>query len=150
MDPDLQSILDDLREHDGLFDMDRNGLGESALDIAVNGVKDHFNAEVDPDGNPWPELQSDYERWKSRHFPGQPIGVQHGLMRGEIDGERSIAPDSAEWTYGRTETGREEAAWFTEGDPEQNRKPRPFADLNADSISRSDQLFDNHFEQGTS
>ncbi len=146
---DLTSILQDLDEHTGLFDMDRNGLGDRLLDVAVNGVKDHFNAEVDPDGNPWPELQSDYKRWKDRHFPGEPIGVQTGMMRAEIDGETQVDANSAEWTYGRSEVAKQEAGWFSEGDPEQNRKPRPFADLNAESISRSDQILDTHFEQAT-
>ena len=149
MDPELGEILGDLQRHAGLFHLDQNGLGDRALDIAVNGVKDHFDAEVNPDGVPWPRLQADYKRWKDRHFPGQPIGVQEGLMRAEIDGERAVGGDSAEWTYGRSEEARQEAGWFQQGDPEQNRPERRFADLNPESTSRSDQLFDTHFEEGT-
>jgi hypothetical protein len=148
MDPEHARIISDLADHAVLFDLS-DGLGDDVLDVAVGGVKSHFNAQLDPDGATWAELQSAYKRWKDKHYPGNPIGVQEGLMRDEIDGERKVDPDSAEWTYGHSDEARAEADWFTQGDPEQNRKPRPFADLNGDSIARSDQLLDTHFERGT-
>ena len=146
MNDDLSEILKDLERHAGAFDLDRNQLGKELLDAAVDGVRQHFNAEIDPDGNPWPALSPKYFEWKSKHFPGMPIGVQTGLMRDEIEGERVIAEDAAEWTMGVTEEGKALADWFTQGDEENNRKPRPFADLNDVSIARSDQILDDHFE----
>jgi hypothetical protein len=148
MQPDHDRILSDLADHAVLFDLS-DGLGDDLLDIAVGGVRSQFDKQTDPNGDPWGELQSDYKRWKSQHYPGEPIGVQEGLMRDEIAGAEKVDENSAEWTYGDSDLGRSEATWFTEGDPENNRKPRPFADLNADSIARSDQFLDTHFEKGT-
>ena len=150
MDPEAAQIRADLDRHAGLFQLDQGGLGDDALDLAVNGVKDHFDQQVDPDGVPWPALSTDYSRWKQRHYPGEPMGVLERIMRPEIDGSRAIGPDSAEWTNGQTEEGKQHATWFQEGDPEQNRPERRFADLNADSIGKSNPLFDHHFEEGTS
>ena len=149
MDPELAEILADLDRHKDLFDLSGD-LGDDALDIATNGVKDHFDAEVDPQGQRWPELSTDYSRWKQKNHPG-PMGVLHGLMKGELDGERAAASrDSAEYTAGTSDDGRNEISWFEEGDPEANRPARKFVDLNAESIGKSDRLFDDHFDKGTS
>lgn len=149
MDDQARKILEDLDSHRDIFDMDRNDLGENLLDVAVDGVQQRFDSQTDPDGQAWPQLQSEYKRWKDKNYPGEPIGVLEGLMRSEIDGERAIETNSAEWTYGKTQEARDEATWFSEGDPVQNRKPRPFADLNEQSVRRSDQILDNHFERET-
>ena len=47
-DPELDPILDDLKRHASLFDFEAGRLGDDVLDVAVNGVKDHFGNQVIP------------------------------------------------------------------------------------------------------
>ena len=148
MESDIESIIGEIRSHKGLFALDREQLGQQLVDAALTGVMISFDAEQDPEGNPWGSLQPGYQRWKERHFPGLLIGVQTGLMRSEIGGSQTIGRDSAEYTAGTTDQGREEISWFTDGDPENNRVGRPFVDLNQWSIEKSDSILQTHFDEG--
>lgn len=148
LNPDHVAIMADLDQLDALEIFDLSGeLGSSLISAARAGIADHFDAEVDPDGVPWPELSSDYARAKARLFPGANILVAKGTLRAGIFGQPTTAPDSAVYTFGTNETDRQEAAWATEGDPLGNRPPRPFVDLNAESISESDQILDHQFDE---
>ena len=148
MTDDRSLVLTDLARHAELFDLS-GGLGDDALDTAIEGVERFFDAQTAPDGTPWPALSPGYANWKTKHFPGEPMGVLEGHLRSELDGERETKPHSATVTCGRSEEAIEHAEYMEEGDPEGNRPQRPFFGLNAESLPKSDALFDKHFEEGT-
>lgn len=104
------------------------GLGDALLDVAAADVARTFASQAGPDGTEWPELSSDYARWKAAHFPGAPMGVATGAMRRGLDSaERSVTETEAVWTFGAADVERDRADWFQSGDPFRNRPPRPFA-----------------------
>lgn len=147
---DLARVLDDFEAlaPDRIFDLS-GGLGDDLLDAVVSGIADHFDHEVDADGVPWPELSSDYARAKQRIYPGAPILVREGTLRDGIEGQRTIAPDSAIYTFGVGDVDRAEADWMEQGDPAANRPPRKFVDLTPEAIAASDHLFDRAFDERT-
>lgn len=148
---DPSKILADLARHRAALDL-TGGLGKKLLDAQLAGQLDRFDRQVDPTGERWPELSEDYEKAKARKYPGQPIGVREGLMRSdsEMEGEPEITPTSAKRTYGKTRAARDEAEWFQEGDPTQNRPPRPFVGLSSDDEAKADQIIQEHLRESLS
>jgi hypothetical protein len=131
----MDRIRADLRRIGRTFDMAENGLGESLLKAFTDGVKDTIAREETPDGKPWDQLSPDYERWKAKAFPGQPIGFLEETMADpdEIEGEPEITAEEASTTYGKSDTAREHASWFQRGDEDNNHPPRPFWGFTAES-----------------
>jgi len=146
---DEARILTALTRHQGLFRLDREELGHQLVDIAADGTRETFDGERFPDASPWPELSSEYARWKSFHFPGKPIGVREGNLRNdtEFDGVREITPDEASYTFGQSEIARNEAAWMTQGDPFRNRPERGFVGLTESSRSKVQTVLSNHLKE---
>ena len=128
----LEKILADLDRHAGLFDLSTD-LGSDLLTVATDGVKASFSAQSTADGSPWPALSTRYAAHKERFWPGRPMGVREGVMVEGLDGVQELAPEAATYTFGTSDVQRQEAEWFTEGDPIQNRPPRPFVGLTEDA-----------------
>lgn len=131
-----------------LFDLTRGGLGATLCGIATDGVMDNLADEKDADGNRFAALSPDYEAWKSRNFPGQPIGLLHHLMAdpAQVSGVPDVSRDRAAVTYGVSEEAREEAAWFIEGDPERNRPARDFWGLTREALRLVDETLEERLD----
>lgn len=141
-------ILADLDSHADLFDLS-GILGDALLDVAAADVGRSFDEERDPDGTPWFPLSSKYFEWKSKAYPGNPIGVLRGNLRPNLIGDRRTAVDSAELDIGATDQAKDEAAWMHEGDELHNRPARRLGELSAEGVVESDHVLDNHFRAHT-
>lgn len=74
--------------------------------IFLSHMREQFATEGALAGG-WHELSTAYERWKSEHYPGRPIGVLEGHLRRAMTGGA-----------GYTETiGETEASWGLGGGP---------------------------------
>ena len=89
----LNPLLKDLARFKEVFDLQRDLLAFRAHNVAVQVMLADMLAEVDPDGMPWPELSELYAKWKSQHFPGNPMAVLYGVMKTEenLRGEPSVS-----------------------------------------------------------
>lgn len=127
-----------------LFDLTKGGLGATLCGIATDGVMDNLADGRDADGNPFAALSPDYEAWKSRNFPGQPIGLLHHLMAdpAQVSGVVDVARDRAAVAYGVSEEARREAEWFIEGDAAHNRPPRDFWGLTGEALRLVDETLE--------
>ncbi len=134
----------DLAAFRRLFDLTRNGLGATLCGIATDGVMDNLADEKDADGDRFADLSPDYAAWKSRHFPGQGIGLLHHLMAdpAQVSGVVDVTPDRAEVAYGVSAEAVQEASWFIEGDPARNRPPRDFWGLTPEAIRLIDETLE--------
>lgn len=139
MSRDGQRILKALARHRTFLDFTDEDCGRDLCKIATDGVQECIKAEQAPDGTPWPELSEDYDAWKTKHFPGQPMGVLHHLMADpvQVSGFVQVTPDRATTQYGVSQEARDEASWFQEGDPNNNRPPRRFWGFTAESTDAS-------------
>lgn len=137
-----QRILDRLERHKRMFDFTADGLGEKLLNVASLNCWLSLMNQEDAQGNALAPLSEDYAEWKAKAKPGYPIGVLEFEMakREHFFGERDVKPDEAEVVYGKNDKAREEAAWFIEGDPSNNRPPRPFWGLTAQAIKESEEI----------
>lgn len=142
-----EKILSDLRRHQGLFDLAGSGLGDDLAGVAADATAGHFHGQADPDGTPWPELSSDYQRWKSAHFPGLPMGVLTGELREGLEGDRAVDESSATYTFGTTEGQRDKAQWLQDPDPAGNRPPRRFVGLGEEGRAESAERIEDHFRE---
>ncbi len=143
----LDRIRRDMARIRELFDLTRDDLGRDLCKAATDGVQATIVAQQAPDGTPWASLSPAYAEWKSFQFPGSPIAVLHGTMADahEVAGEVAVRPDLARVTYGVSERARQEAAWFSEGDPGGNQPPRPFFGLTDASIAACREILDARF-----
>lgn len=141
-----QRIIGKIAKHKELFDLDKNGLGESLMDLAVTVMLETMDREVGLDGTPWPPLSELYAKWKSKVAPGKPMAVlfEHMKTREQLSGQRRITPREAIMEYGVDELAIDLAHWFQEGSAKQNRPPRLFYGLSAETLQRSDQLCNKH------
>jgi hypothetical protein len=142
-----QKVLGDLAEHAKIFRLDEHRLGERLLDIAAEEVEGLFLDQKDADGNDWPDLSEEYEKWKATHSSSSAIGTLWGMMSdpANIAGVRAISADEATMTYGVTQAARDEAEWFQEGNAARNQPPRQFYALSAQAESRIGAFLDSHF-----
>lgn len=141
----LDKMLSDLDRHAGLFDLGAD-LGTELLDAGVDGVKASFAAQQAPDGTPWPELSARYAEVKERYWPGRPILVREGVLVEGLDGERAQSDSSAEYTFGANEQQRAECDWATQGDPLNNRPPRPIVGITEGAAVRSREVLIKHLQ----
>lgn len=141
----MRTILADLDRMAEVFDLDRHGLGDHALDVAADGVRRCFLLEQDPDGTPWHGLSPAYEAEKARLFPGLDIGVRLALMSADdqVRGVRAVTAHRATMTYGTDPLARDEAEWFQ--DPAGAQPPRPFYAIHVDAVPELDRHFDARF-----
>ncbi len=148
MNPALTKILDDMKRQRELFHLDQGGLGAALLKAATDGVQASLLAQQTPDGQSWDDLSEDYAKWKGQHFPGKPMGKLHDVMADpvEVAGEPSISSDRATVIYGVTDQARQEAVWFSEGDPGRGRPARPFWGLTEASLLASQKILDDRFD----
>jgi len=79
----LDPILRDLERHKTIFDLDRDGLGETLMDLDARVILKDMDAQVDPDGNPRPPLSEAYGLWKHAACPGDPTAVHLVHMKTE-------------------------------------------------------------------
>lgn len=137
-----QRILDRLERHKTMFDLTRDDLGRKLLDAASINCWLSLTNQEDAQGNALAPLSPDYAKAKEKDKPGYPIGVYDAEMvkREHFFGERRIESDEAEVIYGKNDKAREEAAWFIEGYPNNNRPPRPFWGLTAQTIKESEDI----------
>jgi hypothetical protein len=142
----FEKIMADLERHVTLFDLLTNELGQRLCEAAADGVKQTFNAVEAPDGTPWPDLSSDYARFKARFFPGMPMLVREGVLIAGLDGVNEVTADEAVHTSGQTEQQRLETGWNEEGDALNNRPARRFVGLTDASKARSTEILLDHFE----
>jgi hypothetical protein len=142
----IAKIRADLERHRRLFDFTQDELGKKLCKAATDGVQECFAGSHSPDGEGWEYLSEKYDAWKEFHYPGQPIGVLHGIMSDphQVAGELDITPSLARVTYGITEAARDLAVWFQ--DPEgSNQPPRRFWGLTENSKSASKEILDARF-----
>ncbi len=144
----MAEILADLDREVYRFDLDKGGLGEKAMDIAVEVMLRDMDAEQSPDGTRWPDLSDAYAEAKAGIAPGSPMAVLHGEMKSteQLAGERRITPHRCTMVFGTTQQARDEACWFQEGDPGGNQPPRPFWGFSVEALTRTDHLFDDTFK----
>jgi hypothetical protein len=144
----MQMILQKLDEQTHRFDLDRDGLGETVMDIAVDAMLVDMDAERDPTGANWPPLSAEYAEEKAKVSPGSPMAVLHGIMktRDQLEGERCITAHQASMTFGKDPVAKQEAIWFQEGDPSNNQPPRLFFGFSAECVSRTDDLLERRAE----
>jgi hypothetical protein len=142
----LAAMAADARRLLEAFDFDKNGLGEALMDEAVDQFLIEMDAQVDPDGVPWPPLSEDYAEWKASAAPGEPMAVLYHLMKTpeQLAGERTIAADVATMTYGTSPDARDEAGFFIEGRPP-GQPARRFYEFSAACEARFDAILDAHF-----
>jgi len=138
----------DLARLRSLFDLTKGGLGATLCGIATDGVMDNLADELDADGNRFADLSEGYAAWKSRQFPGQPIGLLHHLMAdpAQVSGTLDVTPDRAEVAYGVSQEAVDEASWFIEGDPSRNRPPRDFWGLTKEALRLVDETLEQRLE----
>jgi hypothetical protein len=110
----LAKIQAAIARHRKLFDLEEEGLGKALCKAVTDGVQATIDAQTTPDGSPWPELSEDYQSWKSKHYPGQPMAVLYGVMAkpSEVEGEVEVQTEQASVVYGVTDEARIEAGWF--------------------------------------
>lgn len=128
--PQIEALLDSLTE---ALDLTKDGLGEDLLGVVAERIADRNAAQQDPSGGDWAENKGKYgERKRSRGLPvGVDLRAEHrGRMVSlvELQGEKTIAPDSATMTFGTSEESREIAGYFTKGRPG-TQDPRPFYEM---------------------
>ena len=142
----LARIVRILERHKTIFDLDKNGLAESLMDIDAEVILREMGQEIDPDGAGWPALSLAYLKFKSRVAPGAPMGVLYGHMKTEtqIKGLRRITAREAVMVYGVDELARDLAEWFQEGSKKQNRPPRRFYKLSVEAQTRKDAFCRQH------
>lgn len=147
MSAQLTAILDDLERHKHAFDFNDNGLADAVAEATSVGIFEYLDREIDVNNSPFIALSEGYEAWKSRHFPGKPIGELYGLMKSpdQLKGTLEIQQYAMSQTYGTTEEARLLAEWFQEGYAPQNRPPRPFYGLNDLVLVLLDTVFENRF-----
>ena len=63
-------------------------LGEIGEDLRQR-VGEQFGSEGSAGGSPWSQLDPEYLRWKELDFPGRPLLVRTGAMRGA-----ALSPDA--------------------------------------------------------
>jgi hypothetical protein len=143
----LESILSDLSRHAGLFDLD-DGLGADLAEVASADVADTFDHECDPGGSTWPDLSSDYARWKEQHYPGRPMGVRTGYLREHLIGVPVVSAESVEIPIGDTPEASALAGYFNDGDDASNRPPREFIGLTERGVETSDQVCERRLDEG--
>lgn len=144
----MRSILRDLDRHIHLFDLDQGDLGEDLMDVAAGVIRQDIDGQVDPDGQPWPELSDAYATWKATVAPGNPMAIlYHQMIDSEqIAGERWVSPTEGRMVFGVDEVPKQEAVWFQEGDPNNNQPPRRFYEFSLESLTRMDAHLDRHFD----
>ena len=142
----LTKILGDLDRHKQIFDLDQNGLGEALMNIDCEVILRDMDAEVDPDGKPWPPLSELYLAWKAIAAPGSPMAVLYGHMKtlAQLKGMRRTTARLAVMVYGIDEEARDLAEWFQEGNAKQNRPPRRFYLQSAEAQQLKDEYCRNH------
>ena len=144
-------FLKDIRDLAGIFEMDRDRLGERLCDVAAEEIMRNMIAECDPDGVRWADLSPSYQAWKDTITPGAPMGVLWGIMRtsAEVRGEREIDAGHAEMGYGETQQARTEAIKFQEGGKVTGtgQPPRPFYAFTRGAIVRATQVLDDVFRR---
>ena len=136
---DAIQILADLKRHETLFDLSKDGLGNQLLNVAANEIETMFIRHKKPDGSYWAPLTSDYARWKRLNFPGEPMGVLTGGMSSEFPGETQVQPDLAQLTALQSAAMRARLGSFSER--------RPFFGFNEESITVTTSVLDNHFKE---
>lgn len=170
--PEIKRLIDDLVDS---IDFTRKGaeaaLGEALLDIVVDGVSNRSAEAVDPDGTPWPENRGAYGAAKSTR--GIPVGVgYYGLMTAardprttaptdelggemlslqQLQGRRTIQPETAVMVYGTDDEVSRKGQWFTNGSDESdvgersgadNQPPRPFYAIAQDDLDLVSETLD--------
>lgn len=113
-----ESLTAFLRRLESAFDLDRNNLGEDALDRIAESAYDRFHAQRRPDGSPFARNRGRYGAEKRAR--GIPVGI--GLVRGgdmgrerNFRGVREIGPREAEVGFGVEEFDARKGCWFTNG-----------------------------------
>ena len=140
---DGSRILARLERHKGAFNLSGQ-LGADLLNVAVDGVKETFAREEDPDGTRWARLTEKYGAWKERTHPGQQINVLTDDMRNGLDGVVETAEDYAKYQAGQTEFQRQKIAGSHKPPDDSNRMPRKFVGLTEASIEESRQTLTYH------
>ena len=149
MSAQMAPILADFARIRTLFDFTRDRLAEDVAETIAAGIWEFMEAQVGPDNRPWIELSEKYAEWKGRKFPGRPISELYRHMKDpdQLKGELDVSPHRLEQTYGLDDRAKDEACWFQEGDPSQNRPPRRFYEFNDLVLVHLATLFDRHFDE---
>lgn len=149
MSAQIQAVIADLRRIQTVFDFTKHGLADDTAEANAAGIFEYMEAQVGPDNAPWIELSEAYAAWKSKAAPGAKISELYGLMKDpdQLKGQLEVSPERLVQTYGLGDRARDEACWFQEGDPTQNRPPRPFYDFNDLVLVYLAALFDRHFDE---
>lgn len=142
---DADAILQDLHRHAGLFDLSGD-LGNDLADVAESDLTASFDATQTPDGDEWPELTSDYGRWKEANYPGKPIGVLTGELRAHLFAPAELTPGSVVLPIGGTDEAAKKAEWLEEGSD--NRLARRWIGLTEEGLARSDLACERHLDAG--
>ncbi|MDR3639063.1 MAG: hypothetical protein P4L84_34985 [Isosphaeraceae bacterium] len=144
---ELTAIIAAVKQHPRTFDFTKDTLGESLCHVTAMAIIAFMGSEIDPDGNPWPELSEAYADWKSTVAAGEPMAVLYRHMRtlDQMEGLHRITATTVDQTYGTDEEARSLAEWFQEGSTKQNRPPRPFYAFNDLAINNLNDWCDQHF-----
>lgn len=148
MNRDTRKILADLKRHLTFADLTQGGTGDDLCKAFTDGVAATIERQETPDGTKWADLSPAYEEYKSKRFPGQPIGKAHVLMADpvQIAGDVIVLDDAAMVTYGTDQDARDEAEHFQEGNPSGNQPPRPFWGFTSDSTAAVEKVLDDRFK----
>lgn len=123
-------------------------LGELVVeDIAMSILRRSVNEQVDPQGNPYPDLNPRYLKWKVAHGYSPKKNVMTGRMLSleEIRGDTVILADQVVMTYGKSDETRQLAEWAEEGQKRGKKGGRParrFYDLDKQAEDHIDQILD--------
>lgn len=142
MSAQLTKVVSTLERHKRIFDLVEGNLGRELCKAATDGAQRCIAEERSPDGSPWPPLKDSYEEWKSFHYPGNSMGVLHGVMANprEVAGVVDVSPELATVAYGVSEQARREAALF--------QVRRKFFGLTEESRRQSKEILDRRFREG--
>jgi hypothetical protein len=146
---ELAPILSRLDRHMEMFDLTRDSLGEDLCEIASVGAHDALTRGEDVDGNALAPLSPAYDAWKSRHYPGLPIGFKD-LEMGRLDNFRGtvdVTADAVSVEYGLNDQAKDELDMFCQGDPSRNRPARNVWGFTDESLKNSTQRTGDHFQK---
>ena len=110
-------IVADLQHHKRFLDHEYDRLGWDLCEMASESAAENIHNQCSPNGDPWPDLLPKYAAWKSKHYPGRPMGILEFVMAQwyELMGEVVVSPNAAVVTCGVTEEARAHAVSFQEG-----------------------------------
>lgn len=146
-----REIVDELERLKTTFDLDRDNLATTVLDVCTIEIMASMDSETDPDGIPWASLSPYYLEWKAEVAPQAPMAVLHGIMKTweQVAGARFVRADYAEMTYGVDPVAKIEAIKFTEGGivTGTSQPPRPFYAITTAALIRVDAILGVRFDK---